>query len=451
MNFSERLHNVIPGGAHTYSRGDDQYPANAPQILKRGKGAYVWDADGNKFLDYGMGLRSITLGYANERVNNAAFEQMNNGVNLTRPSMIELEAAELLADLIPSAEMVKFAKNGSNATSAAVKISRAYTGRKMVCFPRQHPFFSFDDWFIGKTPVNRGIPEENYQNSLLFDYNDIESLEKCFEEYPDKIACVILEPATIFDPCSVNCTCVRTTYKMCKDCPDNKSNFLHKIKELCHKNGALFILDEIVTGFRWHLNGAQTYFGVEPDLSTFGKGMANGFPVAALTGKREFLKIGGIKDEGAERVFLISTTNGAEMISLGALIETINVYKEENVIKHFWEFGEKIFNGLNEVSKSLGINEYFYIDGGYIACNFVTKDTEGNVSFPFRTLFIQEMIKQNVLMPWMGISFSHKEEELKITLNAAEKALRIYQKALNEGIDKYLVGPPIKPVFRRYN
>lgn len=451
MTFSERLNSIIPGGAHTYSRGDDQYPSNAPQILAKGKDAYVWDGAGDKFLDYGMALRAVTIGYSNERVNKAAFQQIENGVNLTRPSVVELEAAELLTDLIPSAEMVKFGKNGSNVTTAAVKIARAYTGKKHVCFPRQHPFFSFDDWFIGTTPIKKGIPEDHYKYSLLFDYNDIASLEKLFSERNNDIACVIMEPATTIDPCPPACTKVRSLNSSCSECADKKNNFLFKVKELCHKNGALFILDEMITGFRWHLQGAQTWFGVEPDLSTFGKGMANGFALAALTGKKEFMKIAGIKEEGAERVFLVSTTHGAEMPALGAFIETIKIYKELNVIKHIWEYGAKLFNGINSISKAKGLDEYFYMDGGYVSMNFVSKDNLKENSLAFRTLFLQEMVKNKILMPWIAISYSHNEEELKKTLTAVENSLDVYKKALNEGIDKYLNGPSVKPVFRKYN
>lgn len=451
MNFSERLNSVIPGGAHTYSRGDDQFPLNAPQILLKGKGAYVWDGDGKKYLDYGMALRAVTLGYANERVNEAAIRQIENGVNLTRASLIELEAAELMVDLIPSAEMVKFAKNGSNVTTAAVKIARAYTGRKYVCFPRQHPFFSFDDWFIGATPLTRGIPEEYTKYSLLFDYNDLASLEKLFNEHPNEIACVIMEPATTINPCSDDCSRVKSLSEICATCQNNKSNFLHKVKEVCHRNGALFILDEMITGFRWHLQGAQAWFGIEPDMSTFGKGMANGFAIAALTGKKEFMKVGGIKEEGMERTFLVSTTHGAEMPALGAFVETVKFYKENNVIKHLWEYGAKLFNGINDISRSLGIIDNFYIDGGYAIMNYITKGNSGNISLPLRTLFSQEMIKNGVLFPWIAISFAHGENELNKTFEAVQKSLEIYKLALESGVDKFLVGPSIKPVFRKYN
>lgn len=451
MSFSDRLNKVIPGGAHTYSRGDDQFPSNAPQILSKGKGAYVWDGNGNKYLDYGMALRAVTLGYSNERVNNAAIAQIQNGVNLTRASTIELDAAELIVDLIPSADMVKFAKNGSNVTTAAIKIARAYTGKKYVCFPSQHPFFSFDDWFIGTTPLKRGIPPEHCKFSLLFDYNDITSLEKHFDEHKDDIACIIMEPATTIDPCSPDCTKVRSLTDKCSDCTNNKNNFLFKVKELCHKNGALFILDEMITGFRWHLQGAQTWYGIEPDLSTFGKGMANGFSLAALTGKREFMNVGGIKVEGLERTFLVSTTHGAEMPALGAFIETVKFYKENKVIKHIWQYGKEVYEGINKISSELGILDYFYIDGGYAIMNYITKDNNGEMSLPFRTLFSQEMIKNEVLFPWIAVSYSHGEEELKKTLEAVERSLIIYKNAIHEGVNKYLEGEIIKPVFRRYN
>ena len=408
MEYSERLRSIIPGGAHTYSRGDDQYPSNAPAILERGKDAYVWDPSGKRYLDYGMALRAVTLGYANDRVNQAAFKQIEKGVNLTRATTIELEAAQTMIDLIPGAEMVKFAKNGSNVTSAAVKIARAYTGRKYVCVPRQQPFFSFDDWFIGVTPIKRGIPKEHYSTTLIFEYNDIKSLEILFDQYPAQIAAVILEPATTIAPCaSSTCNAVRSTDKVCADCPNTKDNFLHQIQHLCRKTGAIFILDEMITGFRWHLNGAQTYFGVEPDISTFGKGMANGFAVAALLGKKELMEVGSIDNIGSERTFLISTTHGAEMPGMGAFLETVKIYKERNVIKHLWIYGEQLFNGINQISEAIGLKNQFYMDGGYVSMNYVTKDNEGNISMAFRTLFAQEMIKGGVLIPWIAPSMSH--------------------------------------------
>ncbi len=430
MNYSERLNKVIPGGAHTYSRGDDQYPQNAPQIFERGDGAYLYTPEGERFLDYGMALRAVTLGYSQREIIEGATREIWNGNNLTRPSLVELNAAELLVDLIPSVDMVKFAKNGSNVTTAAVKIARAYTGRKLIARCVDHPFFSFDDWFIGDTPIKKGVPEEFSNLTLNFQYNNIDSLRVLFDKYPGQIAGVILEPATSVHPVD---------------------GFLHKVQDLCVKNSALFILDEMITGFRWHLQGAQVYYNIEPDLCTFGKGMANGFSVCALAGKREFMKIGGIKEEGTERVFLTSTTHGAEMCGLGAFISTIEYYRKNNVVDHLWSFGNELINGINSIAKQLGVQDYFEAYGIPCSPNYSTKDHDGNPSLPFRTLFSQEMIKNGVLMPWIAISYAHRSDELDFTMNAVRNSLDTYSKALESGIDKFLVGAVIKPVFRTFN
>lgn len=430
MTYQDRLLRAIPAGAHTYSRGFDQYPANAPQILEKGKGAYIYDEKGNKFLDYGMALRAVNLGYANEEVNNAAIKQIQNGNNLTRASIIELEAAELLIDLIPNVDMVKFTKNGSTATTAAVKLARAYTNRTLVARCSEHPFFSYDDWFIGSTPITKGIPKKDIDNTKLFNYNDIKSLENLFKKYPNKIACVILEPSSNEHP---------------------KDNFLHKIKELCHKNGTVFILDEMITGFRWHLQGAQKYYDIEADLITYGKAMANGFSVAAVAGKREIMSLGSIEKEGSERLFLLSTTHGAEMCGMGAFVETMKFMKEKDVVSHLWNYGGKLKKLMNNLAKKHGIEKNFIASGIECSPYYLTFDKEGQNCLGLRTLFSQEMIKNGVLMPWIALSFAHNEKELEITRNALEKTFEVYAKAVNDGYKKYLNGDVIKPVFRKYN
>lgn len=429
-DFSKRLNNLIPGGAHTYSRGDDQFPDNAPSILERGAGCYVYDPYGTKYLDYGMGLRAVTIGYANSEVNKAAIDAIEKGNNLTRASMTELNAAELMVDLIPNAEMVKFAKNGSTVTSAAVKLSRAYSGKKYVVRCFDHPFFSYDDWFIGDTVIKRGIPDDISALTLNFKYNDLDSLNMLFETYSNQIACVIMEPATSVEP---------------------KSGFLHQVREICHKNGAVFILDEMITGFRYHLQGCQKLFDVDADLVTFGKGMANGFSVSALTGKKEIMELGSINTKGTERVFLISTTHGAEMSGLAAFIKTAEIYSRENVVDHLWDYGQRLMDGMNGISKELGISKYFTVEGFPCSPNYITRDLNYNISMGMRTLFSQEMIRSGILMPWIAISLAHGEQELKTTMDATRKALSVYKMALNEGCDKYLVGETIKPVFRSHN
>lgn len=430
MTYQDRLLKVIPGGAHTYSRGFDQYPSNAPQILHKGKGAYVYDDKGNKFLDYGMALRAVNLGYANEQVNNAAIEQILNGNNLTRASMIELEAAELLVDLIPNVDMVKFTKNGSTATTAAVKLARAYTNRNLVARCIEHPFFSYDDWFIGSTVITKGISQKDIESTKLFHYNNIESLEELFKHYPNEIACVILEPSSIEHP---------------------KDNFLHKVKKLCTKYGAVFILDEMITGFRWHLQGAQKYYEIEADLVTYGKAMANGFSVAAVAGKREIMSLGSIENEGSERLFLLSTTHGAEMCGLGAFIETMKFMKKNDVVSHLWGYGAKLIKLMNDLAKEYGIEKNFIASGIECSPYFLTFNKNGENCLGLRTLFAQEMIKNGVLIPWIALSYSHREEELEFTKDALKKSFEVLKKAVDEGYEKYLNGNAIKPVFRKYN
>lgn len=430
MTYQDRLLKAIPGGAHTYSRGYDQYPDNAPQILKRGAGAYVYDPNENEYLDYGMALRAVCLGYSNKEVNQAAIQQIEYGDNLTRPSLIELEAAETLIKAIDSVDMVKFTKNGSTATSAAVKLSRAYTGRTLIARCLEHPFFSYDDWFIGSTVVTRGVPQNIQNDTLTFNYNNIQSLEELFEKYPNQIACVILEPANFEHP---------------------RDNFLHNVRDLCTKNGAVMILDEMITGFRWHIKGAQYYYGVTPDLCTFGKAMANGFSVAAVAGKREIMELGSIEFEGRERVFLLSTTHGAEMGPLGAFVKTYEILKRENVVDYCWEYGKKLKNSINQISKDLGLERNFIVDG--IDCQpfFLTFDSQGKSSMEFRTLFLQEMLKHKVLFPCICMSYAHQEKEFQKTLDAITKSLEVYKKAISQGINRYLHSNIVKPVFRKYN
>jgi glutamate-1-semialdehyde 2,1-aminomutase len=446
-----RLHAVIPGGAHTYSRGDDQFPAIAPPMLDRGKGAYVWDTHGNRYLDYGMALRAITLGYADDRVNAAAIAQIDKGVNLTRASAVELEAAERICDLIPSAEMVKFAKNGSNVTTAAVKIARAYTGRRFVCVPRQHPFFSFDDWFIGTTVVKRGVDEPQVSSTLVFDYNDIASLEALFDEHGTDIAAVMLEPATHILPCGGCANVDNWPAVPCSACPQTQGNFLHQVRDLAHRHGALFILDEMITGFRWHLKGAQHFFGVEPDLSTFGKAMANGFSLAAVTGKREFMRVGSIDEPGMERVFLLSSTHGGEMPALGAFLAATKINEDEDVPAHLWDYGTRFRAGWRGLAATHGLADHLTLEGPAVALNYVTRDAANLPSPAMRTLLAQEMLKRGVMMPWLSFSQAHGDVELAQTLEALDGAMAVYKQALDNGPEGLLQGAAVKPVFRSHN
>jgi len=435
MNFDksnalkQKSHDLIPGGAHTYAKGDDQYPEMAPGFLERGKGCHVWDLDGNEFIEYGMGLRSVTLGHAYEPVVEAAYKQMQMGINFTRPSSIEVECAEMLVDLIDGAEMAKFAKNGSDVTTAAVKLARAYTGRDLVVICEDHPFYSVDDWFIGTTDMSAGIPQAIRDLTLKFHYNDLESLKTLFDQYPGQIACVFMEVERLDAP---------------------KKNFLQSVKEVCHKNGALLIFDEIITGFRWSLGGAQKIHQIVPDLSTFGKAMGNGFSISALVGKKEIMELGGLR-HNREKVFLLSTTFGAETHCLAAAMATMKIYKNEPVIEHLHRQGEKLIKGIEQSVQEHKLEGYFGTIGK--ACNllFYTRDNDHQPSQPMRTLFLQEIIKRGIVAPSLVVSYSHTDEDIDCTLNTFNESLFIYRKALDEGVDKYLVGKPIKPAVRRFN
>lgn len=450
-SFSERLHAVIPGGAHTYSRGDDQYPSNAPQILSAGKGTEVWSPDGRRFLDYGMALRAVSIGYAEPEINAAAVRGMELGNSLTRASVIELEAAERLVSLIDSADMVKFTKNGSTATSAAVKLARAYTGRNLVARCAQHPFFSFDDWFIGSTPITRGIPSSTIEQTKMFGYNDIESLQALIDRYPGEIACVILEPAATDCPATIDQQVGCCGNAVCTRHVSRPLNYLQQVEALCRQHGIVFILDETITGFRWDLKGAQHIYGVTPDLCTFGKAMANGFSVAAVAGKREIMSLGAIDQPGQERLFLLSTTHGAEMSGLSAFMATVDFLERNNVISHLWHYGAELISVFNRVAAEHGLQQYMRAAGPAANPYYATVDAEGSPWFALRTLFAQEMIRQGVLMPWMAVAYRHGEMELQRTEVALHEAMSVCARGVAHGVDKYLQGQAIKPVFRRYN
>jgi len=309
ITAEKRLLKLIPGGAHTYSKGKDQFSSNAPKVIKKGAGAYIYDIDGKKYLSWSMGLYTVILGHAYKPIIKRVIKELYNGVNFQRPSILELEFADIITKLIPCAEMVKFAKNGSTTTTAAIKLSRAYNKKYKIAVCAQNPFFSYDDWFIGSTPCNRGIPKKFMDQVFKFNYNDIKGVEKIFKNHGHEITALIMEPLKYEEP---------------------KKNFLKKVRLLCKKYKIVFILDEMITGFRFPLGGAQKYYGVKPDLTTFGKALANGYSMSFLAGKKEIMELGGIQKEQM-KTFLVSSTHGAETHSIAAAIETIKELKKHNV------------------------------------------------------------------------------------------------------------------------
>jgi glutamate-1-semialdehyde 2,1-aminomutase len=427
LALQARFNAVIPGGSHTYAKGDDQFPELMPPYIVRGSGSHVWDVDGNEFIEYGSGLRAVSLGHAYAPVVEAAYRQMRLGSNFIRPAVIELEVAELLLQLVPGAEMVKFTKNGSDANSAALKLARAYTGRDLVAICADHPFFAVDDWFIGTTPMNAGIPQVIRDLTVKFHYNDLASLDRLFSEYPGRIAAVFLEPEKDKEP---------------------RDGFLHEAHKLCQQQGAVFVLDEMITGFRWHLGGGQGYHGVVPDLSCWGKALGNGFAVSALVGKREIMKLGGSAHD-QDRVFLASTTHGAETHSLAAAREVIDIYRREPVIETLWARGARLAAGFNKSVAELKLGDHLGVFGRPCCLVYGTRDQDKQPSQGFRTLFLQECIKRGILASSLVVSYSHTEQDIDRTNDALHEAMIVYGKALSDGLEKYLVGRPVKPAIRK--
>lgn len=429
-SYRKQIHQLIPGGAHTYSKGDDQFPAIAPAAIAYGKGAYVWDIDNNKFLDCSMGLTSVSLGHAYEPVLAAVREELEKGVNFQRPSYIEREIAETFLSLVPCHQMIKFAKNGSTVTSAAVKLARAFTGRKLVAFPFDHPFYSYDDWFIGRTACDLGVPEEVTALSVTYKSDDLSSLKMLFEKYPGQIACVISEPekGSVLPP-----------------------NFLKDAIDIAHQNGALFIIDEMITGFKTDFPGSIKKYGIEPDMATWGKGIANGFSFCALTGKAEVMNLGGIKDTGKEKVFLISSTHGGETHTLAAGLATIKEFREKNVVAHNHQIGDYFLQKVKAVINSKGLNEYIQVSNANWMPLFTFRDDNREPSMGMRTLAMQEMIARGVLFQGAFVPcFSHQREDVDFFTTALDESLEVYKKGLADGYGTWLIGEPTKPVFRKY-
>lgn len=422
---------MIPGGSHTYAKGDDQYPVLSPSHIVRGLGCHVWDADGNEYIEYGNGNRAVSLGHAFPAVIEAVKKELANGVSFTRPAAIEVAAAERFLQAIPNAEMVKFSKDGSDATSGAVKLARGYTGRDLIAICADQPFFSVDDWFIGSTAIHGGIPDAVRRLTVKFRYNDIESVKALLAEYPGQIAGFILEAERIDPP---------------------KDNFLHELQRLARADGALLILDEMITGFRWHNRGAQHVHGIDPDLSTWGKALGNGFSVSALAGKREYMRLGDCEQTDFKRVFLLSTTHGGETHGLAAAIATMDVYDTEPVIERLHAAGERLRMGFQQASARHGLEKHVTVMGRASNLLFGATDHEGKPSQEFRTLFLQETIKRGVIMPSLVVCYSHSDEDIDRTIEAIDGAMAVYKRALEAGsVEGLLVGRPSAPVYRTYN
>ena len=428
--FRALIHDLIPGGAHTYSKGDDQFPRNAPAAISHGRGARVWDLDGNEYVDCSMGLTSVCIGHGYEPVVRAVCEAAARGTNFQRPAALELEAARVFLETVDAGDMVKFAKNGSTVTTAAVKLARAYTGRNRVALCREHNFFSYDDWFIATTPCDRGIPDNTRELTAVFSYNDLASVEALFKVRDHDIACLIMEPVKFDQP---------------------REGFLEGVRDLCRENGVVFILDEMISGFKWSMRGASDYLGVKADITTWGKGIANGFSACALTGRAEIMELGGIRREGEKKLFLISTTHGAETTGLAAMLATIESFKRHDMIADNWKRGAALRQRLLDTIERHGLAAHLQLSGEPCLFALACRDSHGKPDDGYRTLMMQEMISRGVLFQGLLYpTWSHQQAELDIIAGAFEESCAVYKAAIAAGsCDGVLVGPAAKPVFRR--
>jgi glutamate-1-semialdehyde 2,1-aminomutase len=422
------LHALVPGGAHTYARGSDQYPEDMAPVIQRGEGARVLDVDGNWYVEYGMGLRAVTLGYGYRPVVDAVAKAASEGVGFSRPSIWELEAARTFLRQVPGADMVKFAKNGSDVTTAAIKLARAKTKRDLVAVCSTQPFFSVDDWFIGLSQMDAGVPKQTKDMTVTFRYNDLDSVTELLAAHPEQIAALILEQATAT--------------------AEPEPGFLQGLRDLADQHGFVLIFDEMITGMRWSLGGAQEVYGVTPDLSTWGKALGNGFPISALAGRADLMEQGGLNTDDP-RAFLLSTTHGSETTGLAAYLAVEAAYRESDVVGQMERQGRALATALTEAAEAAGVQDHVVVMGRPSCLVFGTKDHEGNPSQAFRTLFIQEMLERGVLGQSLVISAAHTDRDIEDTVTAAAGAFDIYAQALRAGTtDGLLRGRPVAPAMR---
>jgi glutamate-1-semialdehyde 2,1-aminomutase len=419
-----RAAKVTPAGTQCYSHGPTQFVGTAsPKFIERGKGCTVWDVDGNEYIDLTSGGYPSILGFCYEPVNKAVQEQMNRGTLFPMMHRLEVETAELMIDTVKCAEVVRFGKNGSDVTAMAVRAARAYTKKEKILCCGYH---GIHDWYIATTSRNDGIPKFNSLLTHVFDYNDIERYKALFDEHPGQIAAVIMEAVQLTPP---------------------KDGFLQKIKSLAHDNGAVLIFDEVITGFRFALGGAQEYFGVTPDLACFGKSMSNGYPLSALVGRDDIMR-------EFEKNTFFSSTYGGETTTLAAGKATITEMRDKKIHPFVWAQGEKIKEGFNKIAREHGMQEHVECIGYPCWSVLSFKDSPLGTSFEKKSLFQQEGMKRGLLTGcYHGPGLPHTDEIISKSLEIYDTAIRIFKQNLEkvqhgENIRTFIEGEVVKPVFR---
>ena len=417
----KRAVKVTPLGAQTYSKSYRYYcQGDSPVFIDKGEGCYLYDVDGNKFIDFVCALGPITIGYNIKEINDAIKKQLDKGISFSLQAEVEVELAEKIIDIIPCAEMVRFVKNGGDATTAAVRLARAYTGRDLVALCGYH---GMHDWSIGSTENNKGIPKDVSNLTKPFEYNSIESLKNLFDKYSGEIAAVILEPIQANGP---------------------KDDFLQKVKELTHNNGAILIFDEVVSGFRYALGGASQYYNIVPDIAAFGKGMGNGLPISAVAGKKEIM-------EQIEEGIFISTTFGGEALSMAGSLACLKILEKPGVYEYIWNLGKMLKEGLERLIDKYELNDVILVSGLPPHCG-VEFENVGNLDYlDINSIYSQSMIHNGIITVGINnINLSHTEAEINAYLKAAEEAMINITKAIeNDSTEGILTGKKVNPVFKR--
>jgi glutamate-1-semialdehyde 2,1-aminomutase/spore coat polysaccharide biosynthesis protein SpsF len=415
----ERAAKVIPGSSQTFSKGFNQHVYGvAPVFLAKGKGCRVWDVDGNECIDYIQGLLPNILGYANDEVNAAVAAQLAQGHSFSLPHPLEVELAERLTRLIPCAQQVRFGKNGSDATSGAVRGARALTGRERIACCGYH---GWQDWYIGSTTRNAGVPQAVRALTHPFVYNDLASLQKLLQEHKGEFAAVILEPVNFWPPAA---------------------GFLEGVKRLAHEQGALLIFDEICCGFHFGLGGAQKKFGVTPDLACFGKAMGNGFPIACVVGRADVMKV-------FEDIFF-SFTFGGEVASMAAAMKVLDVLETTDALVRMDANGRLLQEGLNALAREAGLQDRIKCIGYPFWSLIKFLDADGKDSLLVRSLFTQECVKRGVLLlATHNMTAAHDPLAIEQTLRVYAEVCKTLAKWLGEAQpEEHLEGEMIQPVFK---
>ncbi|HEY2990939.1 MAG TPA: aminotransferase class III-fold pyridoxal phosphate-dependent enzyme [Candidatus Binatia bacterium] len=420
QELKKKAERLIPSCSQTFSKGPSQYVQGvAPVFLRRGQGSHVWDIDENEFIDYPMALGSVILGHSYPAVSEAVQRQVTQGTNFSLPHPLEVEVAEALVESIPCAEMVRFGKNGSDATSGAVRLARAYTGRDLIACCGYH---GWQDWYIGTTTRAQGVPKAVCELTRSFEYNNSASLQRIFDEHRGRVAAVVMEPMGIEEP---------------------RVGFLQEVQEITRRGGALLIFDEVITGFRLAIGGAQQYFDVVPDLACFGKAMANGYPISAVVGRRDIMEL-------FDEIFF-SFTFGGEALSLAAAKATVAEMREKNVIAHLWEQGQRLKDGYNVLVRAFGVERNTECVGLPPRTVTVFKDDTGTESLLLKSLFQQECLRRGILFSGgHNLSFSHSHDDIDRTLRVYRSAMEVLAQAIRYGdAPERLEGEPVKAVFRK--